>query len=98
MKIIRDCESFEWDEGNSDKNWFQHGVLKSECEEVFFNRPLIVTFDLKHSQTEKRYYVLGRTDAGRPLFVAFTMRKKAIRVVSARDMNEKEWRRYQNEP
>jgi len=26
---------FHWDENNREKNWEKHGVLASECEEVF---------------------------------------------------------------
>jgi hypothetical protein len=38
--------------------------------------------------------VLGRTDANRWLFVAFTIRDNHIRVISARDMNQKESKKY----
>lgn len=93
-KTLANCTGFDWDEGNSDKNLISHLVSNSECEEVFFNRPLIFADDKKHSITEKRYYVLGRTDGGRYLFVAFTIRNNFIRVISARDMNDKETTRY----
>jgi hypothetical protein len=93
-KVLANCSGFDWDEGNSDKNLISHQVSDSECEEVFFNRPLIVADDKKHSITEKRYYVLGRTDADRYLFVAFTIRNNLIRVISARDMNNNETIRY----
>jgi uncharacterized DUF497 family protein len=63
---------------------------------VFFNKPLLVVDDPKHSQGEKRYYVLGRTDLGRLLFIAFTVRGKIIRVLSARDMSRKERNAYRN--
>ena len=89
------CDGFEWDEGNSDKNWVLHQVSKAECEEVFFNVPLLVADDTKHSKTEKRYYVLGQTDRGRLLFIAFTIRQNLIRVISARDMNQRETKRYE---
>jgi hypothetical protein len=91
---IYDCDGFEWDEGNSEKNWYLHQVTDGECEEIFFNVPLLVAADTGHSQREQRYYVLGRTDANRWLFVAFTVRNRRIRVISARDMNEREARKY----
>jgi len=50
-----------------------------------------------NSETEKRYYALGQTDLKRTLFIAFTVRKKLIRVISVRDMNRKERRIYNNE-
>ena len=87
-------EGFERDQGNIDKNWLNHSVTPQETEQVFFNAPLIVADDAKHSKTEKRYFVLGQTDEDRPLFIAFTVRKKRIRVISARDMSRKERKVY----
>jgi len=60
---------FDWDEGNRDKNWINHQVSTGECEEVFFNLPLLLRPDLTHSSTEARYFVLGQTNAGRHLFI-----------------------------
>jgi len=81
---------FDWDEKNREKNWEKHGVLESECEEVFFNLPLLLQPDPSHSQKEPRYYVLGHTSPDRRLFIAFTVRENKIRVISARDMSKKE--------
>ena len=83
-------EGFNWSGGNAEKNWERHQVTPSESEQVFFNRPLLVAEDEKHSDREKRWYVLGQTDEGRELFIAFTKRKKLIRVISSRDMSRKE--------
>lgn len=94
--ILANCKGFQWDEGNRDKNWYLHQVSNSECEELFFNLPLIIAHDTKHSQTEQRYYALGQTAANRWLFIAFTIRDELIRVISARDMNQKESRKYAN--
>jgi uncharacterized DUF497 family protein len=81
---------FEWDEGNVDKNLTTHEVENWECEQVFFNQPLLVLDDLRHSTTEKRWAAFGKTDAGRFLTVVFAKRRNLIRVISARDMNRKE--------
>ena len=89
-KILNQCEGFEWDAGNINKNWLKHKVSRAECEQIFFNRPLVIQDDIKHSVTEKRFYALGKTDSKRPLFIAFTVRNKRIRVISARDMSRKE--------
>ena len=91
---LKDCTGFEWDEGNSTKNWEKHDVSQSGCEQVFFNRPLILQRDRKHSELESRFYVLGHTDAWRLLFVVFTVRGEKIRVISARNMTEREEQRY----
>ena len=90
MKILSQCEGFEWDEGNINKNWLKHKVSPAECEQIFFNKPLVIQDDLKHSEAEKRFYALGRTDSKRNIFIAFTVRKKRIRVITARDMSRKE--------
>ena len=90
MDILNDITGFDWDEGNIQKNWLKHKVSTGECEEVFFNLPLLLHPDSKHSQAEVRYYVLGQTNAGRRLFIAFTLRGTKIRVISARDMSRKE--------
>ncbi len=86
---------FQWDEGNADKNWIAHDVENRECEQVFFNVPLLVLDDPRHSVAEKRWVALGRTNGGRHLLVIFTIRGNLIRVISARDMNRKERRFYE---
>ncbi|HNX36495.1 MAG TPA: BrnT family toxin [Kiritimatiellia bacterium] len=67
-----------------------------EAEQVFFNSPLLAQADEEHSVQERRFFVLGQTDEGRELFVAFTMRVKRIRVISARDMSRQERRIYRS--
>ena len=88
--MLADCSGFDWDESNAEKNWQRHQVLPEECEQLFFNRPLVLKQDAGRSKVEIRYYALGRTDSGRFLFVVFTIRKTLIRVISARDMSRKE--------
>lgn len=82
---------FNWDDGNREKNE-KHGVTKSEVEEVFFNMPLLVLEDSKHSQSGIRLHALGKTNAERHLHITFTLRanQTLIRVISARDMSRKE--------
>jgi uncharacterized protein len=84
------CSGFDWDDGNAHKNWARHQVSPEEAEDVFFNEPIVVRSDVFHSKVEKRFYALGKTSTGRYLFVAFTIRKTLIRVISVRDMNQKE--------
>ncbi|KAA3613104.1 MAG: BrnT family toxin [Calditrichaeota bacterium] len=90
IEILDKCTGFQWDKGNSEKNWEKHKVARNECEQVFFNVPLIIRDDPGHSENESRWYLLGQTDSSRFLFVVFTIRKELIRVISARDMNKKE--------
>ncbi len=86
---------FEWDEFNQNKNWLKHKVFWTECEEVFFNDPLLIYQDEKHSNIEQRFYVLGKTGSFRHLFIVFTIRNCKIRIISARDMNKKEKLEYE---
>ena len=94
MQNLSDLEGFDWDKANLAKNWEKHGVTPWECEQAFLNVPLIVADDVARSTVEPRYYLLGQTDAGRRLFIVFTIRKQLIRVISARDMSPKERRAY----
>ena len=82
---------FEWDEGNARKNE-QHGVSMAEAEQVFFNSPLLVLPNAKHSEIEPRFHALGKTHEGRQLHISFTLRDagQLIRLISARDMHRKE--------
>lgn len=91
MIDLNKISSFDWDDGNARKN-DKHGVSTAEAEQVFFNDPLLLVEDAKHSHVEQRYHALGKTDEGRTLHITFTLRKagEKIRVISARDMHKKE--------
>lgn len=95
MISLEKIEGFDWDLGNLIKNQAKHQVKNLECEEVFFNQPLLILPDPKHSQTEIRLYALGKTNNGRLLFIAFTIRNNLIRIISARDMSRKERSHYE---
>ena len=93
--ILSNCTGFQWDEGPLLTNWEKHGVSAPECEQIFFNKPLIAGSDKKHPQQETRLFALGQKDIGRRLFVVFTIRTDLIRVISARDMNKRERKVYE---
>jgi uncharacterized protein len=94
--VFDSLTGFQWDAGNSDKNLVKHNVQNWECEQVFFNQPLLVLDDLGHSSViEKRWAVLGKTDANRLLIIIFTKRNNLLRVISARDMDHKERHYYE---
>lgn len=69
----------------------KHDVSQSEVEQVFFNEPVLVLDDTKHSHVKPRYHALGKTDEARLLHITFTLRSTGalIRVISARDMHRK---------
>jgi uncharacterized DUF497 family protein len=95
LTILSECLGFEWDQGNIGKSWVKHNVSPAECEQAFFNEPLIILDDPKHSAVEERYAAFGRTDTGRLLVVVFTKRGKLLRVISARDMDRRERNFYE---
>lgn len=90
---------FDWDDGNRAK-CEKHGVSIDEIEALFTNGPRIAP-DVKHSTEEDRLIAVGKTNEGRSVFVAFTIRSKNgrqfIRPVSARYMHAKEIAAYEKE-
>jgi len=69
----------------------------AETEQVFFNAPLLVLEDSKHSNQEPRFHALGKSDEKRLLHITFTLRQagEKIRIISARDMHKKEREIYE---
>jgi uncharacterized protein len=94
-EYFSDFTGFNWDSGNSDKNRLKHRVEGFEAEQVFFNDPVIIISDEKHSVHELRSAAFGKTGDGRKLTVIFTKRDQKIRIISARDMNKKERKYYE---
>lgn len=97
MIDVTKISGFQWGSGNARKSVDKHAVSQSEAEQIFFNAPLLVSSDVKHSKNEIRIHALGKTDAERLLHVTFTLRLAGalIRVISARDMHRKERANYE---
>jgi uncharacterized DUF497 family protein len=91
MIDLRDITGFDWDESNIRKNE-KHSVSMAEAEQLFFNAPLLILEDSKHSNQEARFHALGKSNEKRQLHITFTLRHagKKIRVISARDMHRRE--------
>jgi len=96
MINLTKINGFDWDSGNARKNE-KHHVSMAESEQVFFNAPLLMLEDEKHSGKEQRFHALGKTDEIRLLHITFTLRENGqkIRVISARDMHRKEREVYE---
>ena len=97
MIDLEQIAGFDWDDGNSRKSADKHDVSQAEAESIFFNDPLVVVEDVKHSGDEQRFHALGKTTQARLLHITFTLRGDGtlIRVISARDMDRKERRFYE---
>ena len=91
---LGECVGFDWDESNTIKNWERHRVTPEEAEDVFFHEPLVARGDAGRSSREKRYRAIGQSSRRRLLIVAYTIRRKLIRVISVRDMNRTEAEEY----
>jgi len=94
MKVLNSPLEFNWDKGNSGKNFQKHKVSDGECEEAFFDPRKRILRDVFHSRKESRYLLLGQAKKHRLLFVVFTIRRGKVRVISARDVNKKEKKLY----
>ncbi len=81
--------SFDWDEENED-HIGEHGVSVSEVEEaIVFSKPFY------QKSRGGKYVGYAVTEDGRYLLIVFVIKGKGrIRVISARDMREKEKRYY----
>jgi uncharacterized protein len=90
---------FDWDRGNSMKNWIRHKISIQDQEEAFLEKRKLLIEDKKHSQFEKRFILLSKTKKGQKLIIAFTIRvinkQKKIRPISTRTMNRKEAKIYE---
>jgi uncharacterized DUF497 family protein len=97
--MVQRVAGFDWDNGNREKRT-GHGVSIAETESLFQGE--VWTFpDIAHSTWETRYLGIGRTAAGRHVFLAFTIRMRGgerwLRPISARYMHAKEIRHYQTQ-
>ena len=96
---IQNVTGFAWDRGNLEKCQ-KHGVEIAEIESAF-RQTLAVFHDPTHSREEERFIGIGKTNQGRSLFIAFTLRNHSdevlIRPISACYMHQKEVDHYEKE-
>ncbi len=85
---------FDWDENNEQKILNKHNIGKLEAEQVFLNFNILVPDD-DHSSAELRYGLFGQTNNEKILFIAFTLRKQKVRIISARIAKKKEREVYE---
>lgn len=89
-------DDFLWLPDIIDKLSVKHNVTQDEAEEVFFNRPQYRFVESGHVPGEDVYAAGGQTDAGRYLIVFFVHKRGNVALIlSARDMDRKERRRYE---
>ena len=85
---------FEWDEPKATINFAKHNVTFDEAATVFGDDESFDGLDRMHSRDEQRRLRVGRSSAGRIVFIAYTVRRSAygetIRIISARPANREE--------
>jgi hypothetical protein len=88
---------FEWDPKKADHNLRKHGIDFTEASTVFAD-PLSITYpDPDHSLYEDRYIIIGLSARNRLLIVAHTDREEGTRIISAREVTNRERKLYESE-
>ena len=85
----------EWDDNKNKINIQKHGISFETAALVFADEERIEYYDEIHSVNEDRYVVLGCVQG--ILYVVYTMRGEATRLISARMANAIERRIYYGE-
>ncbi len=88
---------FTWDPVKAQANERKHGVSFEEAKTAFGDPLSITVVDERHSVTEERLVLFGRSEPGRLLAVMHTERGAAIRIISARMATRRERREYEEE-
>jgi uncharacterized DUF497 family protein len=89
-------EFFEWDDAKAARNWRDQGVSFEMARDVFKDIFAVEWTDDSRDGEESRFAAPGMVE-NRLLFVAYTMRGDAIRVISARKAEPSERRKYHDE-
>lgn len=89
-------DDFIWLPDVAEKLASKHCLFQEEVEEVFFNQPQYRFVETGYRSGEDVYAAYGQTDAGRYVIVFFIYKAaNAALILSARDMDAKERRRYE---
>lgn len=89
--VYTDGADFEWDNGNVD-HIARHGIEPWEPEDVLLD-PRRYVYPAARGE-ERRFIAVGAASDGRMLAVVYTIRSAKVRVVTAREAQEWERRRY----
>ncbi len=85
----------EWDDSKNRINIRKHGISFETAALVFADEERIEYYDRLHSTSEDRYVVIGCVQG--VLYVVYTMRGEAARLISARLATPAERRIYYGE-
>jgi uncharacterized DUF497 family protein len=86
---------FEWDQQKAKANLRKHGVRFQEAASIFGDTLAITFEDPDHSISENRYITFGLSQYKRLLTVSHAERGDITRIISARRMDRKERKTYE---
>jgi uncharacterized DUF497 family protein len=89
-------DEFQWDDAKAAENYAKHGVTFEAARDVFKDAFAIDGLDDTEAYGEARCVTIGMAE-GRLLYVAYTMRGDAVRIISARAAEPYERRQYREE-
>ena len=92
VERIIDGQLVVWNRKKAAINKQKHGVNFEDAALVFADENAIIRYDVRHSQDEDRWQIIGMV--GDVLFVVFTERGEAVRLISAREATPNERREY----
>ena len=92
MKNLINDIYVEWDDAKEKINIKKHGISFDTAALVFSDQNRLEFYDEWHSRDEDRYITIGAVDD--VLFVVYTDREEAVRLISARVATEEERRLY----
>lgn len=81
-----------WDRKKAAINKQKHGVSFEDAALVFSDENALIRYDEEHSQDEDRWQVIGMVND--VLFVVYTERGEAVRLITARAATPNERREY----
>jgi len=87
---------FEWDEDKASANVRKHGVAFEQAIKVFEDPDAIEIVDDEHSADEVRFATIGSVGPAL-LYVVFTSRGDAVRIIHARGADRRMKRLYEKE-
>ncbi|MBU2811793.1 BrnT family toxin [Acidithiobacillus thiooxidans] len=98
--MLNDCQRyFEWDDRKAEANFNKHGIRFEEAALVF-NDPFALSEQDRIENGEQRWQTIGMSGSCLMLLVAHTVcyeeqSIEIVRIISARRVNKKERRRYE---
>jgi len=89
--------NFDWDPQKAENNFKKHGVSFEEAKTIFDDPLYLDFYDPDHSKNEHRYLIVGRSSQERLLIVSYTERGEKLRLISARQVTQREREIYEND-